>query len=219
MLCFGPYDKQLSGSPGRAVFLVYCLLRWRQNLAIVTTRSIIWERLDYPGHEASRVEQRQNGWFLQGTAVFHFERQPCRLDYTIQCDHEWRTEEVTVDGWLGNDVVRHEITVDSSRRWHFDGRATSDLEGCVDIDLGFSPLTNTLPIRRLTLEFGASAQVCAAWLPVPGFEVRPLEQVYSLLDVSRYRYESGGGRFAADLDVDAEGLVIEYPGFWRLLQA
>jgi hypothetical protein len=86
----------------------------------------------------------------------------------------------------------------------------------LDIDLGFSPLTNTLPIRRLNLEIGASAPVRAAWVPVPGFDLLPLEQVYRRLDVSRYRYESGGGRFVADLDVDEEGLVLEYPRFWRV---
>jgi hypothetical protein len=51
---------------------------------------------------------------------------------------------------------------------------------------------------------------------VPGFDLLPLEQVYRRLDVSRYRYESGGGRFVADLDVDEEGLVLEYPRFWRV---
>lgn len=74
------------------------------------------------------------------------------------------------------------------------------LDGCFDIDLGFSSLTNTLPIRRLKLEVGASWPVRAAWVPVPGFDL----------------YESGGGRFVADLEVDEESLVIEYPGFWRL---
>jgi hypothetical protein len=38
-------------------------------------------------------------------------------------------------------------------------------EGCLDIDLGFSPSTNLLPIRRLTLAVGEAATVRAAWLP------------------------------------------------------
>jgi hypothetical protein len=184
----------------------------------VTARSIIWERLDYAGHEAARVEQRQNGWFLRGTAVFYFERQSCRLNYTIDCDKDWRTEAATIDGWIGDELVRHEIKVNSGRRWYFDGAERPDLVGCLDIDLGFSPLTNTLPIRRLNLEIGASAAVRAAWVPLPGFDLLLLEQVYRRLDVSRYRYESGGGRFVADLDVDEEGLVLEYPRFWRVCE-
>jgi uncharacterized protein len=182
----------------------------------VTTRSIFWERLDYPGHEAARVERLQNGWFFRGTAVFHIDRRPCKLDYTIQCDEEWRTEEVALDGWFGSELVRHEIKVDSRRHWYFNGAERPELDGCFDIDLGFSPLTNTLPIRRLNLKIGALAPVCAAWVPVPGFDLRPLEQIYRRLDVTRYRYESSGGRFVADLEVDEEGFVIEYPGFWRV---
>jgi uncharacterized protein len=182
----------------------------------VTARSIIWERLDYPGHESARLEQSPNGWFFRGTAVFHIDQRPCRLDYTIRCDQEWRTEDVALDGWVGSELVRHEIKVDARRHWYFDGAERPDLDGCFDIDLGFSPLTNTLPIRRLNLVVGASSPVRAAWVPVPGFDLRLLDQVYTRLDVSRYRYESGGGRFVADLEVDEEGLVIEYPGFWRV---
>jgi uncharacterized protein len=184
----------------------------------VNARSIIWERLDYAGHEAARVEQRRNGWFLRGTAVFHFERRSCRFNYTIDCDQEWRTEAATIGGWIGDELVQHEIQIDSGRRWYFDGAERPDLVGCLDIDLGFSPLTNTLPIRRLNLEIGASAAVRAAWVPVPGFDLLLLEQVYRRLDVSRYRYESAGGRFVVDLDVDEEGLVLEYPRFWRVCE-
>jgi hypothetical protein len=181
----------------------------------VIKQSTIWRRLDYPGFEAARLELGSDGWSFRGTAVFHIDLKPCRLDYVIQCDLKWHTESVTIDGWMGTEIVRHEIKVDPRGRWYFDGAERPDLDGCVDIDLGFSPSTNTLPIRRLNLGIGDSSPVRAAWVPVPGFELRPLEQVYRRLGVSRYRYESSGGAFVVDLQVDQEGMVIEYPGFWE----
>jgi hypothetical protein len=84
----------------------------------------------------------------------------------------------------------------------------------VDVDLGFTPSTNLLPIRRLSLAVGAEASIRAAWLRFPGLELEPLEQVYRRESEHRYRYESGGGRFAAELEVDEFGLVARYGDYW-----
>ena len=41
--------------------------------------------------------------------------------------------------------------------WTLDGAAVSGLEACVDLDLGFTPATNLLQIRRLALALGSIA--------------------------------------------------------------
>jgi hypothetical protein len=87
--------------------------------------------------------------------------------------------------------------------------------GCTDIDLNFSPSTNLLPIRRLALAVGESADVNAAWLRFPSFKLEQLPQQYLRLDETTYRYESAGGQFVAELQVDLFGFVIDYPGIWR----
>lgn len=73
--------------------------------------------------------------------------------------------------------------------------------------LNFSPSTNLLPIRRLNLAIGQGAAVRAAWLRFPSFTLEPLEQVYRRIDPTTYRYESAGGRFVAELQVNDSGLV------------
>jgi hypothetical protein len=88
------------------------------------------------------------------------------------------------------------------------------VEGCVDVDLNFSPSTNTLPIRRLDLEVGQSVQLRAAWLRFPSFKIEPLEQSYTRVGANLYRYESAGGRFVASVEVDAMRLVTEYGEIW-----
>src|SRR5215213_4966853 len=180
-------------------------------------RSLLWRRLDHEGHEFFHLLAEPSRWRLAGTAVLSFEGTPCRLDYEIFCDAEWRTRVAKVEGWVGNESVRHEVSVDPAGRWRLDGVERPDLDGCVDVDLGFSPSTNTLPIRRLGLAVGESAPVSAAWLRFPGFALERLEQVYTRLDGSRYRYESGGGRFVRDLEVDADGLLRKYADFWTLV--
>ena len=69
-----------------------------------------------------------------------------------------------------------------------DGQLLGELGDCIDVDLDWSPSTNTLPIQRL-------------------------EQSYERLPDGRYRYRSG--RFTADLAVDADGMVLQYGVNWK----
>jgi hypothetical protein len=87
--------------------------------------------------------------------------------------------------------------------------------GCIDLDLGFSPSTNLLPIRRLALSVGQEAEVMAAWLPFPALALQPLRQLYRREGETTYRYESGNGSFVRTLVVNTTGLVTSYPGLWQ----
>ncbi len=186
---------------------------------MIGEETILWRRLDRPGHEAARIARKGEAWTLAGTAVFIHEGEPCRLDYSILCDSAWRTSEATVEGWVGRQTVRIEIAAAPSGRWQVNGVERPEVEGSLDLDLNFSPSTNLLPIRRLGLAVGDEARVLAAWLRFPSFALEPLEQSYRRLGLSRYRYESGGGRFTAELKVNAAGFVTLYPGFWRSEEA
>ncbi len=182
----------------------------------MTDLPVLWRRLDRPGHESARLVSQDSGWHLAGTAVFAHEQQACRLDYLVACDPGWQTVSGRVAGWVGNEPVEIEISVDSARRWRLNGRECPEVAGCSDLDLNFSPSTNLLPIRRLGLTVGQAAAVRAAWLRFPGFTLEPLEQTYRRIDAATYRYESAGGRFVAELRVNAAGFVTEYPGFWQV---
>lgn len=180
------------------------------------TVSLLWRRVDRPGHEASRLTKERSGWRLSGTAVFDHRGLACRLDYDIRVDVGWNTKSAVVEGWVGARTIRRAIAVSAARRWTLDGRPQPRVAGCVDVDLSFSPSTNVLPIRRLALGVGKEASVRAAWLRFPSFRLEPLDQTYRRTGRRTYRYESAGGRFVRDLDVDASGLVARYPGFWEL---
>ncbi|HEY3571175.1 MAG TPA: putative glycolipid-binding domain-containing protein [Thermoanaerobaculia bacterium] len=176
--------------------------------------TVLWRRLDLPGHEACRLTALGTGWQIAGTAVFAHEGQACRLDYAIACDEQWRTLSALVSGWVGEQDVEAEVIRDEAGLWRLNGDLIPEVEGCVDVDLNFSPSTNTLPIRRFGLEVGQSVQVRAAWLRFPSFRLEPLQQSYTRIGANLYRYESAGGRFVASVEVDAAGLVTEYGEIW-----
>jgi len=179
------------------------------------TDSILWRRLDLPGHEVGRVVLRDNRWELSGTAIFVHERSPCRLDYFVVCDSGWWTKSAHVSGVIGDREINLSVSVDAEQRWRLNGTECPAVAGCIDIDLGFSPSTNLLPIRRLSLNVGEEAEVKAAWLPFPSLMFEVLPQVYRREGERTYRYESGGGAFVRVLEVNAVGFVTNYPGLWQ----
>jgi uncharacterized protein len=93
--------------------------------------------------------------------------------------------------------------------------AVPAIAGCLDVDLAFTPATNILPLRRLGLAAGESGEMTAAWVRFPALSIEPLPQRYTRLDARRVRYESRGGAFTAELEVDELGLVVRYPPLWE----
>jgi uncharacterized protein len=176
---------------------------------------ILWQRLDQPGHEACRLVSGDVTQELVGTAVFIEQRQPCRLDYRIVCDALWQTLTATIEGWIGHQPIAISLSVDAQHRWRYNGHPITDVTGCIDLDLNFSPVTNLLPIRRLSLAVGQAAEVRAAWLRMPSLRLESLAQVYRRLDTTTYQYESGGGAFVRHLQVNSTGFVTSYPDFWE----
>jgi hypothetical protein len=175
--------------------------------------SILWRRLDRPGHESARIARAGAGWSLSGSAVFLQEGAPCSLDYDIRCNDRWETTSGKVTGWVGRDEVSIDVAVGPGGSWRSNGVEVPAVGGAIDLDLNFSPSTNLLPIRRLNLAVGQEAAVRAAWLKFPSFVLEPLDQTYRRIDASTYRYASAGGRFTADLTVNEAGLVTRYAGF------
>jgi hypothetical protein len=179
-----------------------------------TVKSILCG-LFFAGHESCRLFSTGTEWRLEGTAVFNYEQQPCRLDYQIVCDEAWHTLSAHVESWLDTTSIDLQIRTDPGRRWWLNDAGQPDVMGCIDIDLNFSPSTNLLPIRRLGLAVGESGEVNAAWLRFPSFKLERLPQQYHHLDENTYRYESAGGQFVAELKVDASGFVVDYPNLWQ----
>jgi len=175
---------------------------------------ILWRRLDRTGHEYLELLREGPGWLLNGVAIFEHEKQPCRLDYRIACDAAWTTLSASVAGSVGERHVDVTIRANGGS-WTLNDQAVPAVDGCIDVDLNFSPSTNLLPVRRLNLKVSDKASVRAAWLRFPTFTLEPLEQSYTRLDDRILRYESAGGTFVAELEVNESGLPLRYGNIWE----
>lgn len=178
--------------------------------------TILWRRLDRPGHESARVlHAPDGGWRIDGAAVFAEEGAAVCLQYEVVCDSQWRSRSASVTGFVGSAEIHVQVTHTPDGQWLVNGAPQENLRGCVDLDLNFSPSTNLLPVRRLALQRGEEAVVRAAWLRFPSFQMEVLEQVYRRTGADTYEYESAGGSFRASIRVSSAGFPLEYAGLWQ----
>jgi hypothetical protein len=194
-------------------------------------REVIWRRVDVAGIEYFRLWESAAGPRLTGTVILADAGAPVRLKYAVACSPDWTSRGVHIALTRGA-VTRHvKITADADQRWwqaveevprggDAGRRRVQPVEipavaGCRDLDLAFTPATNVLPLRRLALGPGESRDLTAAWIRFPGLAVEPLAQRYTRLDERRVRYESRGGSFTAELEVDELGLPVHYPPLWE----
>ena len=183
----------------------------------LTHATAMWRRLDVDGLEHFRLRREAGGPRLAGTVLLAGEggSGPLRLDYDIGCDTGWATRSAGITLMRGAGTRRMSLSADGKGRWRIDGEEAEALRGCLDVDVSLTPSTNTLPIRRLALAVGESRQVTTAWVRLPELVVEPLPQQYTRLAERRYRYESRGGAFVAELEIDDDGLVVSYPPLWE----
>jgi hypothetical protein len=85
------------------------------------------------------------------------------------------------------------------------------LDGCDFFDLGYSPLFNSLPVRRDgLLADGPAREYVMRWVRVPELEASDLRQRYEPLGGRVVRYSSDS--FTAEIEFDDDGFVTRYPG-------
>lgn len=149
-------------------------------------------------------------------AVFREEGLPCQLQYQIDCDLQWRSLSASIAGWVGHQRIDLAITPVEGG-WALDGVEEPAVRGCVDLDLGFTPATNLIPLRRLATPPGVAVPAVAAWLTFPQPRLERLEQTYRRVDATHFEYRSPGPGYEGELVVDGKGWVAEYPGLWRLV--
>ena len=129
----------------------------------------------------------------------------------------WRYE-IRLDGWVTTAATVGTLSLEHrADGWIVDGAARPDLDAAIDVDIVLTPFTNTLPIRRRPLEIGEHADFVMAWVDVPSLEVSADPQRYTRLDATHYRFESLDSDFTRDLEVDADGIVVSYPGLFDRL--
>ncbi len=180
-------------------------------------RAIRWSAWDGPeaGLEHVDIRPADGGLDISGVVIAEEDGSRFGLSYRLKLDALWRTREVLVRTTSGH--VLH-LESDGQGHWRESGKDQPALQGCIDVDIQATPLTNTLPIRRLDLETGESMEIRLCYITVPDLTVFASNQRYTAIEAgSLYRFESLEDGFTAELPVDEDGFVLDYPGLFRRL--
>lgn len=190
-------------------------------------REVEWTPATGLGAERLRLRARRD-IHAAGRVAGITDGREFRLSYTISCDAFWRVRRVRAR-LLSGARTELDLRSDSHGSWS-DGSLNPlpQLDGCIDVDISVTPFTNTLPIRRLALRPGESAEVALVFIDVPAMTIQPVRQRYTCLERhatagALYRfdslpYDALPDGFTAILPVDADGIVLDYPGLFTRLR-
>jgi uncharacterized protein len=187
-----------------------------------TPRNIYWRPWDEPGLEHLHATFAADGLHAVGLILRKLGDTHLRCRYELATDAAWRTRRLSFAIMESGETAGNRLVLESDGEgnWQVNGEPQPDLTGCLDPDIQITPFTNTLPIRRLGLSAKANAEIRVVYVPVPDLTPRPAEQRYTCLEAygetgGRYRYDGLFRNFTADLPVDADALVIDYPETFR----
>lgn len=134
------------------------------------------------------------------------------VEYVIRLSPLWQVRQFLLfrdlpepDLWLGTD---------GHGRWgEVNGAHRPDLDGAVDLVLGVTPFTHTLPIRRLGLAVGHSVTLPVVTVDVETLALGTVTHTYARHGEHTWSVATTDAEHR--FDVDTHGVPIDVPGRWR----
>jgi hypothetical protein len=196
-------------------------------------RFVVWTGVEEWLTESASVELADGG--LRATGIqLGADPVPYRVDYRLEAPDDYVSRELeltaTAEGWRRRLLLTH----DGAGAWRAEVEDEGDVPGgswdgslpelfeARDVDIQSSPLTNTMPILRQGFQRGGERDFLMAFVNLPTLRVEASPQRYEHVRAgdgeSVVRYLSLDGDFTADLELDADGLLIFYPRLARRVQ-
>lgn len=140
---------------------------------------------------------------------------PWLVRYTLTLNPRWEAQTVFIEV-MSEQNYTIELYKNDLQQWlNEKGEHLEAFDGCVDVDISFTPFTNSLPINRLQLTKGEGQNISVVWVDIKNGDVKRVKQRYLNKGSKIYKYENEHSGYISELIVDDEGYVIDYPGIWQ----
>jgi uncharacterized protein len=186
------------------------------------TKMFAWAGVDCLRLEAARVVFGERGLRATGSLINAQQEgiEAYSASYSLATNEAGVTQRLAVRTAQATGEQHLILTRSEEGLWlidHGQGAARHLFGGALDVDLAFSPLFIALPIRRLGLHRGAARHdLPVVFVALPSLEVWRVSQTYRTVSLDEPAAISiSGESWEVDLTVDADGLVLEYPGLAR----
>lgn len=175
-----------------------------------------WQRLDRSSLEFLQWSA-DHEFVLRGEVVGDIDGLLGRVMYRVRTGSDLLTRVVRIQFLSHSGAHYLRLSRNHQGQLHANGTERPDLADATDVDIGVTPSTNTLPIRRFRLAVGESRDLVAAWIRFPELSVIPARQRYTRVTEDHYLYESLDSGYQARLTVQNDGIVVQYADIWRAL--
>ena len=177
--------------------------------------TVRWATWDGTAEENLDVRWENEGWTVSGVVGRE------RVQYIVRLNATWQMRQFL----LFRDLEEADLwlATDGTARWgEMNGAHRVELDGCYDVALSCTPFTTTLPIRRLPLHVGDTAELSVALVDVETLEVRPVRRRYTRLDERRWAVtdleDDAPSSEPLEVEVDQFGVVVDEPGRFRRVE-
>ena len=176
-----------------------------------------WQHRDArSGFEVAFFQPLDDGYRIEGSTTAVEDGAAWIVEYEIVLDAAWTTRSARISGRSASGSRSAVLDADGEGSWRVNGAPAPHLDGCLDVDLESSAVTNALPVHRMRLGVGRRAGAPAAYVRALQLTVERLEQTYARLPDDgprqRYDYAAPAFEFACQLAYDTSGLLLDYPG-------
>lgn len=156
--------------------------------------------------ESLEVSFDNGGWTAEGHS------RTLDVQYVVRLSPTWQVRQLLL--FRDMDEPDLWLATDGGGRWgEMNGAHRIDLDGCCDVSIVGSAFSPTMPVRRLPLRVGDSAEIHAAEIDTELLLVLPVHERYTRLGEWRWRKETITSEASAlEWEVDEHGLVRELEG-------
>lgn len=180
-------------------------------------REVTWRRIDERGEEHCVCACESATCAVESFGAVSIDGHGLAFEYRMQLTSRWEIRFATVVARLGVNEYRVSLEHRGDGAWLVDGTHVPRFAECEDLDLSFTPLTNTIAIKRLGLQVGQEGVSRALWAAEPELTLHVLDQRYRRTGQRTYEYEAG--EYSTRLKVDDDGIVVDYPERFRIIRS
>jgi len=178
---------------------------------------VVWQGLYHRTLEFFTWRHDNNGHTMRSYITGMIDDTPAQVTYAIEVDTEWRTQRVAVD-IQSTTPYSLSLQKQPTGHWHdASAQPIAGLQECTDVDISITPFTNTLAINRLKLMPGESEITNVLYIDLEARQIKAVQQQYTHLGPRHYRYASMDSGFSAEIRLDSQNLVLDYPDIWKRL--
>jgi hypothetical protein len=177
--------------------------------------NLLWSGREYHSLENCLVKISNFGVDIHSHIVGQYKDWIYYLEYQLQTNAAWETTNCRVKSQLGDRTTFLELESDAKGNWLVNGKRAEKFKECRDIDISLTPLTNTLPINRLKMETGSTLQIETIYLDILEQKLQTARQLYRMVSQFEYHFENVPKDFEADILVDKDGFVVDYPSLFK----